>query len=267
MLNYIRAEFYKVLHRKYTYIALGIFLLLEALLVAGHVFHNAHSSVVPNTFGNTIVFIVELGNIGFCACLLTGDMVFAGQYKNSTLKNEVSFGLSRVRIYLGKLIAQTLLSLVYMVVMIGFFLAACAVFLPIDPALAPGETLYYMTAADTLIIVGYFLAVALPIWIGAQAVTCACFFLIRSDVGAAIAALCLTMALDTIVELIGIFLGGPVGRTLLKICGYFPGPMLGAAKSSVGDWAFLGQAWAVGLFWLAVSTAVGLYGFSRKEIK
>ena len=31
MLNYIRAEAYKLLHRPYTYIALGVLLALEAL--------------------------------------------------------------------------------------------------------------------------------------------------------------------------------------------------------------------------------------------
>ena len=35
MVKYMRAEFYKVLHRKYTYGFLVVILLLEALLVAG----------------------------------------------------------------------------------------------------------------------------------------------------------------------------------------------------------------------------------------
>ena len=38
MLNYIRAEFYKVFRRKYTWITLVIMLALEALLVSGWVF-------------------------------------------------------------------------------------------------------------------------------------------------------------------------------------------------------------------------------------
>ena len=96
MFNYIRAEIYKLLHRPYTYIALGVMLVLEALYASMFAFHNAHSMVTP--FGGAIITIVEMGVIGFCTCLLTGDIVFAGQYKNSTLKNEVSFGLSRTQI-------------------------------------------------------------------------------------------------------------------------------------------------------------------------
>ena len=96
MLNYIRAETYKVLRRPYTYITLAVMLVLEGIFAAGFAFHNSHSFATP--FGGAIINIVEMGVIGFCMCLLTGDMVFAGQYKNSTLKNEVSFGLSRTRI-------------------------------------------------------------------------------------------------------------------------------------------------------------------------
>lgn len=258
MLNYISAELYKVLHRKYPYITLAVFLLLESLMVAANVFHNAHSS--PSFFGENIVFITTLGSIGFCVCMLTGDMVFAGQYKNSTLKNEVSFGLSRERVYLGKLIAQTLMSVIFLVVMMGFFIGMSAIFLP------HSMDVYY-NDGFALIIVGYYLAVGFPLWVGTQAVCCMCLFLINSDMVATIVYMSIVFALDTIVQLTGIFISGPVGRALLNAYEYFPNPMLGAANGLVGDWTFLGKAWIVGLFWVAVSTAVGIWGFKRKEIK
>ena len=148
MLNYIQAEFYKLLRRKYTYLVPGGFLVMEALLLASFAFHNSHSN--PTPFGNAVSIIASLGALGFCVCLFSADIVFAGQYKNSTLKNEVSFGLSRTQIYLGKFIAQTLLSIAYLVVMMGFFLGACAIFLPLESS----EPLYYMPAANALTILG-----------------------------------------------------------------------------------------------------------------
>ncbi len=72
---------------------------------------------------------------------------------------------------------------------------------------------------------------------------------------------------DTVVEVVGLLAGGPVGQALVEAKEYFPRPMLEAAKSLVGDWAYLGKAWGVGLFWLVVCTAIGLYGFYKKEIK
>ncbi len=270
MLNYIRAEIYKLLHRKYTYIALGIFLALEGLLIAGFVFHNSHS--YPTYFAQAITFIVSMGTIGFCTCLLTGDMVFAGQYKNSTLKNEVSFGLSRTRIYLGKLIAQTLLSIAYLVVMMGFFIGLCAILLPHDPNVAITSPDIVIPAGYTgdsgaLRIVGYYLAVGFPLWVGGQAATCACLFLLASDIGASFAAVFLTMMFHTVVELAGILTPGPAGDVLIQISKHMPASMLSTAPSVVGNPVFLGKAWLVGAFWVVVCTAVGLYGFHKKEIK
>ena len=259
MLNYIQAEFYKLLHRKYTYIALGIFLALEGLLIAGFAFHNSHSYSTP--FGGAVTMIVDLGVIGFCTCLLTGDIVFAGQYKNSTLKNEVSFGISRTQIYLGKLIAQTLLSIVYLAIMMVFFLGLCAVCLPMES----GAGFYF--AADALTIVGYFLAVGLPLWVGAQAALCMCLFLVNGEMASSFLYVGIVFVLETIVDLAGLIIRGPVGEALLRAVPYFPVRMLNEAKAVVGDMGYLGRAWLVGAFWVAVCTAIGLYGFNRKEIK
>lgn len=258
MLNYIRAEIYKLLHRPYTYIALGVMLVLEALFASMFAFHNAHSLVTP--FGGAVISVVEMGAVGFCTCLITGDIVFAAQYKNSTLKNEVSFGLSRTRIFLGKLLAQTLLSVVYLVVMMAFFLGLCAIVLPMEPG-------NFYSAPEALTIVGYFLAAGLPLWIGGQAVVCMCLFLVNGEMAGSFLYVGIVFVLEAMVDLAGLLIGGPVGETLLKAVPYFPVRMLSEAKSVVGDMGYLGRAWIVGAFWVIVCTAVGLYGFHRKEIK
>ena len=202
-----------------------------------------------------------MGIIGFCMCLLTGDMVFAGQYKNSTLKNEVSFGLSRTRIYLGKLIAQTLLSLVYLAVMMAFFIGLCAVCLPME-----GPAGFY-SSGDALIIVGYFLAAGIPLWIGGQAAMCMCLFLVNGEMTSSFLYVGIVFVLDTVLSVTGLLVQGGLGNLLVKISGYLPRPMLDTAKTVVGDPVYLGQAWLVGAFWVAACTAIGLYGFHRKEIK
>ncbi len=256
MLNYIRAETYKVLRRPYTYIALAVMLVLEGIFAAGFAFHNSHSFATP--FGGAIVSIVELGAIGFSMCLLTGDMVFAAQYKNSTLKNEVSFGISRTQIYLGKLIAQTLLSLVYLAIMMAFFIGIC---LPIE---GPAG---FFSAGDALIIVGYFLAAGIPLWIGGQAAMCMCLFLTNGEMTSSFLYVGIVFILDTFLSVTGLLVQGWLGNLLVKTSEYFPRPMLDTAKAVVGDPVYLGQAWLVGAFWVTVCTAIGLYGFHRKEIK
>ena len=259
MLNYIRAEIYKLLHRPYTYITLGIMLVLEGLYASMFAFHNSHSLVTP--FGGAVVNIVGLGAIGFAMCMITGDIVFAAQYKNSTLKNEVSFGLSRTQIYLGKLLAQTLLSLAYLVVMMAFFIGLCAVCLPMN-----GPAGFY-SSRDALIIVGYFLAAGIPLWIGGQAAVCMCQFLVNGEMASSFLYVGVVFVLDTTLEVAGLLIQGWFGNLLLKIRQHFPMPLLSGAKEVVGNMDYLGMTWLVGAFWLAACTAVGLYAFHKKEIK
>lgn len=257
MLNYIRAEFYKVFRRKYTWITLVIVLALEAVPVSGWVFTNVHGNHVDVCTGVTLVAVML--SMGFCATLITGDMVFAGQYKNSTLKNEVSFGLSRTRIYLGKLIVQTILSVLYCIVMVAFYVGLCWL------------TLYHDPVQDGLglQIVGYCLAVAFPLWIGVQALTCAAMFLIKSEIGAAFASLGIFFVLPQIIQLAALFadIGRPVGNALMTVYNHMPTVMADSAKELVGDWAYCGKAWIVGAVWFAVFTVIGLCGFRKKEIK
>lgn len=257
MLNYIRAEFYKVFHRKYTWITLVIALALEALLVSGWVFTNFHGNHVDFATGAEMLLMMLF--VGFVATLLTGDMVFAGQYKNSTLKNEVSFGLSRSRIYLGKLIVQTVLSILFMVVMLGFYLGLCWL------------TLYHDPVQDALAmqVIGYCLAVSFPLWVGVQAVTCAMMFLISGELGASFAALGIFMVLPKVIEIAALFanIARPLGSALMTVYQHMPTVMADTASSVAGDWAYCGKAWIVGAVWFAAFTAIGLCGFQKKEIK
>ncbi len=59
------------------------------------------------------------------------DTVFSEQYKCNTLKNEVSYGLTRVQVYLARLVVTLLLMIVVFVVTIGVYLLASLVLLGI----------------------------------------------------------------------------------------------------------------------------------------
>ena len=129
MLNYLRAELYKLCHRKSFWITLGVFVALEALLVWGFTFVNANGGRA--FFDDCVMDIIpRILPLGGYLTLLAGDMVFAGQYRNATLKNEVSFGIPRWRIYLGKFIAQLITALILCLAMVGFYVAACRLCLP-----------------------------------------------------------------------------------------------------------------------------------------
>ena len=67
---------------------------------------------------------------GLYFLLIATDIVFSDQYKNNTLKNEASYGLPRVRIYLGKLLSSVLVAVVLCAVLIGGYLAFSLLLFP-----------------------------------------------------------------------------------------------------------------------------------------
>jgi len=255
MLNYILAEFYKAFRRKYTWIALLVMLVLEGLLVGGFIFINSGGSRVG--FSESMMTMVEMLQVGFYATLLTGDIVFSDQYKYSTLKNEVSFGIPRGRIYFGKLIVQFALSLLYCVVMVAFYAAISWLFLYRDSA----ETMAY-----TMKVVGYCLGAAFPLWAGMQAVTCASLFLVHNSVGATVTALGVLCVPGPVLQIMSMF-NFSGAELCIKIYTWLPTTIQEYASSIAGDWDHLKKAWIVGAVWFAVSTAAGCIGFRRREIK
>ena len=96
MRNYLAAECYKTFRRKYFYIILAVCLGLEAVLLWGYwtTWKWGNSNV---DFYSTAIMVPFMLSIGLYATIVTGDIVFSEQYKNNTLKNEVSYGLSRGR--------------------------------------------------------------------------------------------------------------------------------------------------------------------------
>ena len=119
MRNYLAAECFKTFRRKYFYIILAVCLGLEAVLLWGYwtTWKWGNSNV---DFYSTAIMVPFMLSIGLYATIVTGDIVFSEQYKNNTLKNEVSYGLSRGRIYLGKLLVSTGIAVLAAVV-IGIF--------------------------------------------------------------------------------------------------------------------------------------------------
>ena len=157
MADYLRAECTKAFRRKYLYIALLVCLAGESLLLLGswltYSWGNTNIS-----FHSTAVMVAAILSFGLYATLITGDIVFSDQYKHNTLKNEVSYGLPRGRIYLGKLLVSMLVALAACVVLIGFYLGGCWLLFPHDGS---DGTVWSL--------LGYCLAGAFPLWLGGQA--------------------------------------------------------------------------------------------------
>lgn len=255
MRNYLKAEWYKVLRRSYLWVTAGVVLAGELFLLLDFVF--LRSAGVGTSFATGWTNLVALLPLGLCASLLTGDMVMAGQHRNGTLKNEVAFGLSRAKIYWGKLLAQTELSLLLCLAFLGFYLAGCWLLLAHDPA----------ADRQALQDVGRALASALPLWLGVQGLCCCMYFLCPSDLTGGITALVILFGLPVVYLIFGGLGGGtPLGLLIDRLYDLTPLVLLNRVINTSAPWDLCARCWAVGAAWFGGFTALGLLAFRRKEL-
>lgn len=258
MLNYANAELYKVFRRKYLYVTFGTICALAALLCAGFIFVNSGGAHVEFSHGAQSVLMVL--SVGLYFAVMVCDMVFSEQYKSNTLKNEVSFGIPRARIYLGKLAVEAFIGVVMSVLVIGFYVGMCYVTLY---ASSPEET------EKTLIIIGYCVLASIPQWLAALALTNMFFFLVRGNTLAAFLAVGIIAVTPVALEIASLMLWNAaphVSEVLIAIRDHLPTQIISKAMSVVGDWAFMGKSWLLGGAWVVVSSAIGLIGFQKREI-
>ena len=251
MRNYLIAECYKVFRRKYLYLTLLVVLALEGLLLWGCWLTSSWGNEGMNFYSAATMVAVML-SIGAYAPVLTCDMVFSEQYKQNTMKNEVAYGLPRVRIYLGKLAVSTLVSLLAAAVMVLLYVAGCWVLLP-----------HSDQDVTAFALIGYSLAGAFPLWLGAQEITMACYFLVRNTTLAAFVGIGLLGVVPGIFQALGL-LFNPVFETVRQL---MPTVMLEKLPNMAFQVDYVGLCWLVGIVLLVLSTAVGLVAFQKKEIR
>ena len=256
MLDYLRAECYKMLHRSYLWIALLVVGALELVLVLLWAWVNEDAVNMTASTGFTMV--LYLLSVGYYATAITSDIVFSDQYKFNTLKNEVAYGIPRVRIYLGKLFAACLLSIGACVLLLGWYALLCALMLPGDGA-----------ALEALKVLGFALLCAFPVWLGSQALFTMCAFTIRGNTAGTILGLGILAILGQLLTFLSLLVSLPapaLADALLAVKGILLTSPLENLTDAIWDWSRVAWAWAVGAGWCVGTTALGLWCFRRREI-
>ena len=99
--NYLSAECYKAVHRKYIYIFSAAMLGLVAafmllLRIEGMSQSGDGMLMVQRVSVSELLGILAMAlSAGLYFLMIAADIVFSDQYKYNTLKNEVSYGLPR----------------------------------------------------------------------------------------------------------------------------------------------------------------------------
>ena len=248
MVKYLQAECYKLTHRR-TYL-FGFFAFILGGITAFMLLckYNAGDGASMNFF---LVNLPSLLSIGLYLSLIISDMVFSDQYKFNTLKNEVSFGLPRLRIYLGKLIATAMIAVVFCLIIVLFYAGVAALLFPIEEGLP--EVVEY---------VGKFMLLSLPLWLGGLGFNYMLLFVMKGSTAA------------TVVYMLAMALTGTVVDMLELIQ-----PKLWDVMEAVRDCLLttpfdrmlvtseaIGHAWLVGMGWLVIATGIGAIVFRKREI-
>ena len=186
MVKYLNAELYKVRHRVYLF---GFLAVVLGGMSAMFMMMKANSG--PNTTTEAVLWVLPLAlSVGLYLVVAISDMVFSDQYKYNTLKNEVSYGLPRFRIYFGKLIATAIMCVVLCAMILAYYFI-------LSVALFPQEG----TLPEMMKLLGQMLLQALPLWLGGLGLYQALLFLVRGSTAATVIYVLVVGVLDSVCKL------------------------------------------------------------------
>lgn len=258
MSSYIKSEIYRILRKRGTYLFIGIcsLLLASSNLVLAIVKQTDSSfSYATTQFSLSNLYTSML--LVYYLCIMVAIMVFSNEHGNHTMKNTISYGIPRIKIYFGKFITEVMLAVVSFVIITGVHVLTAYLLLENS---GPQHVEMLLRT---------FLA-CLPLFLSALAVT-NCFAFILESTGAAIGASCFIMvALPLIFSLLGMRFD-----IFAKINSILPVNMINAMdfdnknNKLVLSWVDNGylKYWMYGIGQMLIFVFTGLFIFKKKEIK
>lgn len=120
MLNYIKSELYRVFHSKGIYLFVGVCsLLMLAMNIVLWVSNKRDVTFSYATTKNAFRTLTsEMGTILILiACLVS--IITTDEFKFRTMNNSIAFGLSRIHIYISKLVVNLIVSILALIVISG----------------------------------------------------------------------------------------------------------------------------------------------------
>lgn len=254
MLNYLSAELWRMMRRRVACAGWGIYLLLTFL---------TGLTLRGNPFSECLLAFQNAMVMGLYVALPLADWAGSGVDRAGSLANEVSFGLPRTRIYLGKLSAALLVgTILFLLTTVVFFLGA----------LAPSAVLALSREDRALASMALLIAMlhSLPRYVGAVSLAYFLVFSIRpAGAGTVLYYLYIVLGELTLAS-VRIMSMGVLGDLLNRLVGVLQPFLLSNAYFVYGYGNVpptLGNSWLTGALWLVLTTGLGLLLFRRREIR
>lgn len=159
MLNYIKSEFYRNINTKGNYIFLFGFMAFACFLniVLGTFANNDVNFRYANTAFSFSSFYSAMGGI-VLICLPFALLVCGQEFKNNTLKNSISYGISRNQIYFSKFLVEIVIGTINLVLISASYIISAYIMLEDSGILHFNYLIRAIVACIPLFLVGVVLA-------------------------------------------------------------------------------------------------------------
>jgi ABC-2 type transport system permease protein len=120
MILYIKSEFYRLRRYKWTYLFIAVcsLLLLSSNIVLAAVKYADANFPYATTYFSFSNVSSSLAMV-YVLCMAVTGMIFGNEHTGHTMKNSVSYGISRGNIYIGKLLVQIVYAIAGFTIIIG----------------------------------------------------------------------------------------------------------------------------------------------------
>ena len=259
MPSYLKSEFYRLYHNKgsYLFIAICSLLLLSSNIVLFAVKATEPTFPYANTYFAFSCFYSSL-MIVFFLCISVATSVFGNEHANHTMKNSISYGISRENIYLGKLIVEVVYAIIAFAIITAIYIGSA--YLLLENSGIENLTLLFRSCF-----------VIMPLLLCSIAVTNCFLFLLESN-GAAIGAV---VGVLLALPLVSNFLGMKF-RVFSEISKIMPYNLISKINFDfekaelILPWS--GNSgyyyyWLIGFIEVIIVTVIGILVFRKKEVK
>jgi len=259
MISYLKSELYRLIHYKWTYLFICIcsLLLLSSNIVLAVVKSTDSSFPYATTefsFTNAYSNMIMV----YILCIMVAIMIFGNEHNNNTMKNCVSYGISRGTIYLGKLLIQIIYAIIAFTIIIGVHIIS-GYFLLENSGPKEFEMLIRTSLA------------CLPFFIFGLATTNAFAFILEGTSSAVSASCGIMLAFPLICNLLGMRF-----QTFEKLGGFLPWNIMSSIEYDQAErtlhmfWdtaAGFRNCWVFGIIQTVLIVGIGYLLFRKKEIK
>lgn len=248
MLNYIKAELYRNLNRKYIWVYSGVIALLALLL------NILFKSASATDFGlaDLLGIVVQMLVVPIFLVATFIETTTAEEQKNLTLKNAVSFGISRSKIALSKVIVTVIQSFIAAIIIFTVLLGSGLILLGIKEG-----------TGGIIGIASIRILVAIPLWIGAISVGTFIALVINNSTAAAFVYAGVFTVVSAITKILTMLVSDKFGY----ISKFYITTQLSALKTPDLSNEALYKAAGIGIAYTILFTALSMVYIKRKEIK